>query len=405
MTTISVPSSPLDPRSSTVLEQAHAISDWIVRLRRELHRHPELMYKEFQTSDLVCRELDALGIPYRRHVAVTGVVATIGTGDGPCVALRADMDALPIEEAADVPFRSEVPGVMHACGHDCHTAMLLGAARLLKEREAELRGAVKLVFQPAEEGGAGGKLMCEQGVLENPKVDRIFGLHVWPFLATGDVGSRSGTLLAAAGQLEITVTGKGGHAAMPHLTVDPVVTAAKIVTELQTVVSREVDPLAPSVVTVATIHGGETNNVIPGEVRLTGTVRSLTSDGLKFLQRRVREIAEHVANGNRCEAKVEFPGNDYPATINDAAMWSDIRAISGDMLGKERVVEMAPIMGGEDFAFFGERVPACFVALGTRNEAIGATFGVHHPKFLVDEAALPIGTALHVQYALSSLIR
>ena len=205
----------------TVLNDARSIQDWIVKLRRQIHRNPELMYEEVETSRLVQQTLTELGIPFQADIAKTGVVAQIGDGSGPCVALRADMDALPIHEEADVEFRSEIDGKMHACGHDCHTAMLLGAARLLKQRESELPGTVKFLFQPAEEGGAGGMRMRDEGVLNNPDVQRIFALHVWPLTKTGGIASRAGTFLAASGGLEITVRGKGGHAAMPHLSIDP----------------------------------------------------------------------------------------------------------------------------------------------------------------------------------------
>lgn len=384
---------------STSLEAARSIKDWIVKIRRELHMYPEIMYEEVKTGEVVRRTLDELGVSYRFPVARTGIVATIGTGKSPCVALRADMDALPIQEELDLEFRSRIPNRMHACGHDSHTAMLLGAARLLKERESHLRGTVRLVFQPAEEGGAGGDLMVKEGALQNPTVDRIFGLHVWPYIPTGTVGARAGVFFAAAGFFEIVITGKGGHAAFPHMTFDPVATAAKLVMELQTVVSREIDPLVPAVLTVASIHGGQASNVIPPDVRLTGTVRSLTMDGLHFLQQRIREISAQVAAANRCTASVSFPGNDYPPMVNDAGCWDDAKAVATTMLGGDNVFELAPVMGGEDFAFYGDHTRACFVALGTRNENIGATYTVHHPKFMLDEDALPIGTALHVDYA------
>ncbi len=386
-----------------VLKEAQSIQEWIVERRRQLHRHPELMYEEVKTSQLVRDTLDELGVSYRSPIAETGVLATIGNGDGPCVALRADMDALPIHEQADVAFRSEVDGKMHACGHDCHTSMLLGAARLLKEREDEIQGTVKLLFQPAEEGGAGGHRMSEEGALDNPQVERIFGLHVWPILETGSIGACEGTFLAAAGFMEITVRGRGGHAAMPQYTIDPVVAAAKIVTELQTIVSREIDPLDSAVVSVTAIHGGQASNVIPEEVQMKGTLRSLTMEGLQGLQQRVREIATHVGSAHRCEVTVEFPGHDYPPTVNDGSLWNKIREIAGQMLGDENVFEVPPVMGGEDFAYYTQRVPGCFVGLGVRNEAAGATYMVHHPMFKVDEAALPIGTALHVNFALESL--
>jgi IAA-amino acid hydrolase len=388
---------------STLLDEARALQDRMVAVRRELHRHPELMYDLHRTSEVVRRELDAAGIPYRFPVAETGIVATIGGGGGPCVALRADMDALPIHEEADVPFRSEINGKMHACGHDCHTAMLLGAAQLLKARESEIRGTVKLLFQPAEEGGAGGLRMCNEGALENPKVQRAFGLHVWPYIPTGVIASCAGPMLASAGMVEIVVYGVGGHAAMPHTTVDPVVAAARIVGELQTIVSREVDPMTPAVVSITTIHGGDAFNVIPPEVRLQGTIRSMTTDGLKFLQERVRAIAEGTAAAHRCTAEVTFPGEDYPATVNDAEAWALARQVGAGLLGADAVKEMTPIMGGEDFSYVLERVPGCFVVLGTGKPEIGADKGLHHPRFIADEDALPIGAALHAAFALRSL--
>lgn len=387
----------------TPLDLARGISDWIVSKRRQLHQIPELGYQEQKTSALVRQTLDELGIPWQGPIAETGLVATIGGKPGPCVALRADMDALPIEEQADVEFPSLHPGRMHACGHDCHTAMLLGAARLLKEREHELRGTVKLLFQPAEEGGAGGERMCQAGVLEAPRVERIFGLHVWPATPTGQIAARAGTFLAATGFMHITIRGVGGHAAMPHLTVDPLATGAKLVCELQTIISREVDPLNSGVVSVTTFHGGDATNVIPPQVHLSGTMRSLTMAGLLFLQQRIREITAHVALANRCEAQVEFPGSNFPATVNDPALWKLAQDIGRDLLGADAVNECPPVMGGEDFAFYTERIPGCFVGLGIRNEQVGSTWGLHHPRFKVDEAALPLGTALHVEFALRSL--
>lgn len=386
-----------------MLNDAAKLQDWITGIRRELHQYPELMYEEVKTSAVVRRTLDELGVRYRYPVATTGVVAAIGDGDGPCVALRADMDALPIHEEAEVEFRSKVDGKMHACGHDCHTAMLLGAARLLKERESQVRGTIKLLFQPAEEGGAGGDRMCAEGALQQPDVQRIFGIHVWPYLPAGDVGSRTGVFLAAAGVLEITIVGKGGHAAMPHTTFDPVATAAKIICELQTIVSREVDPLEPAVVSVTTVHGGDAHNVIPQSVKMTGTVRSLSLPGLRYLQQRVREVSGQVAAANRCEAMVAFPGNDYPPVINDEACWRSVRETAAELVGEGAVRELPPVMGGEDFAFYTQRVPGCFVVLGVKQDGDGAVYGVHHPLFTVNERALPVGAALHASYALRSL--
>lgn len=362
------------------------------------------MYEEIKTSQLVRQTLDELAIAYQSPLAETGVLATLGDGNGPCVALRADMDALPIHEEADVSFRSEIDGLMHACGHDCHTAMLLGAARLLKEREADIHGTVKLIFQPAEEGGAGGQRMRDEGVLERPNVQRIFGLHVWPTLPVGDFGSRAGVFLAAAGQIEIAIHGRGGHAAMPHLAVDPVVVAAKIVTELQTIVSRELDPLNPGVVSItAILSDGEAYNVIPERVTLRGTIRAISIQTLEQIQHRVRDIATAVAAAHRCEAQMTMPGHDYPPTVNDAKCWNVARQLAAELTGAEHVEEMEPVMGGEDFAFYTEQVPGVFVALGVRNEDQGAIYSVHHPKFKVDENALPLGVAMHVAFAMTSL--
>ena len=384
-------------------KEAKEISDWIIKLRRELHRHPELMYEEVKTSALVRRELDNLGISYKSPIAKTGVLASIGNGNGPCVALRADMDALPIHEETDVEFKSEIDGKMHACGHDCHTAMLLGAAKILKSKESEINGTVKLFFQPAEEGGAGGKLMRDEGALENPKVERIFGLHVWPQMPTGQIGSKKGTFLAATSFLDLTIKGVGGHAAVPHLTRDPVLTSAQIITNLQSVISRELDPLDSGVVSISAIHGGMAANVIPSEVKILGTLRSLTMDGLKSLQRRVKEISEKIAEAHECEAIVEYPGNDYPPTVNDGDMWDFAKNIGNNMLGEENVNELDAVMGGEDFAYYTEQVKGCFVVLGVQNKEIDAIYSVHHPMFKADEQALHIGTALHTTFALNSL--
>lgn len=385
------------------LDDARSHADWIVDIRRQLHRFPELMYEEVRTSQLVCDVLEELGIPFERGLAKTGVIATLGTGESPCVGLRADMDALPIHEETDIPFRSEVDGRMHACGHDCHTAMLLGAAKLLRDREGELKGTVRLLFQPAEEGGAGAKRMCDEGALENPGVERVFGLHVWPHLPTGSIGSRAGTFLAAAGEIEITIRGQGGHAAMPHLCIDPVATAAKLITELQTIISRNLDPLDSGVISITTVHGGEAHNVIPETVQLSGTIRALTNERFAWLRDRVVAMTNQIGAANDCSATVRCLDDPYPPTVNDAGLWEDVRGFAGEMLGSESVHEIPPVMGGEDFAFYTERIPGCFVGLGVRNEETGCTQHVHHPKFKVDEDALPIGSALHASFALRHL--
>ena len=386
-----------------IKDESMSISDWIISIRRELHEHPELMYEEFKTSELIRRELDKLEISYKHPIAETGVLASIGNGNGPCVALRADMDALPIHEETDVSFKSKIDGKMHACGHDCHVSMLLGAAKLLKGKEDQINGTVKLLFQPAEEGGAGGKLMREEGALKNPNVERIFGLHVWPQMPSGQIGSREGTFLAATSSLNLTVKGVGGHAAVPQLTKDPVLTSARIITNLQSIVSRELDPLDSGVVSITVINGGNASNVIPSDVIVKGTLRSLTMDGLRELQKRVKEIAEGIAQTHGCEAIVEYVGNDYPPTVNDSDMWKFAKGIGIELLGDENVSDLDAVMGGEDFAYYTEKVKGCFVVLGMNNPDIDATYSVHHPMFKADEDALHIGTALHTIFALKSL--
>ena len=386
-----------------LIKEASQHKQWIVDLRRHIHQNPELMYEEVETSKLIQSTLTDIGIDFKAGLAETGVLASIGSGDGPCVALRADMDALPIHEKADVDFPSKVDGKMHACGHDCHVAMLLGAAKMLKAHESEIAGTVKLVFQPAEEGGAGGKRMTDEGALKNPDVQRIFGLHVWPLVPSGTITSRAGTFLAATTKFEIVVSGRGGHAAMPHYTIDPVATSAKIINDAQTIVSRENDPLTPLVVSFTAIHGGEAFNVIPASVTLRGTIRSLSTEHLNWAKDRLAALSSTIAQANLCEAKVEFRGNDYPATVNDTALWDFTKRIWSECHTEGTTIESSPIMGGEDFAFYTEQVPGCFVGLGIRNEAIGSIFNVHHPQFKVDEDVLPVGSALHTAFAFESL--
>ncbi len=387
-----------------ITNQSKQLQQWIVEKRRKIHRHPELMYEEFQTSKLVQDTLKELKIPYKSDIAITGVVGSLGNGNGPCIALRADMDALPIHEEADVDFKSEIDGKMHACGHDCHTAMLLGAAKVLKDNEKDINGTIKLIFQPAEEGGAGGKMMRDQGVLIEPKVERIFALHVAGTIPVGTLASREGALLAATSSIRIIVKGKGGHAAAPHNTNDPVLTGSKIVVELQSLISRELSPLEPGVISITMANAGSAFNVIPSNMELQGTIRSLTLDGISRLQVRVKEIAEAVALANRCEAVVSFPGNDYPPTINDAECWKLGKSAAEEILGANKVSDMPdPIMGGEDFAYYTEKIPGCFSFLGVGNPEINAIYDVHHPMFKVDEEALCLGTAIHVNTAFKAL--
>ena len=390
-------------QTSKIISEAKEIQSWIVEKRRTIHQHPELMYEEFETSKLVQKTLSDLDITFEKDIAITGVVGIVGNGNGPCIALRADMDALPIHEETDIDFKSKIDGKMHACGHDCHTAMLLGAARLLKENEEEINGTIKLIFQPAEEGGAGGKMMRDQGVLQNPKVEQIYALHVAGTMPMGTLASREGTLLAGTSTVKIIVKGNGGHAAAPHHTIDPVVTGSKIIVELQTIISRELSPLESGVISITMTKAGNACNVIPSTMELEGTIRSLTLEGILKLQTRVREVAESIAIANRCKAEVTFPGNDYPPTINDAECWNLGKSSAIEILGEAQVAEMGPIMGGEDFAYYTQEIPGCFSFLGVGNTEIDAVYDVHHPMFKVDEEALPLGVAIHVNSALKAL--
>ena len=381
-----------------IIQRAKELESYIIDIRRRLHQCPELQYELHETSGIVCEELEKLGVEFESGIAQTGVVAKIGSGSGKCVMLRADMDALPMEEMADVEFKSRNEGRMHACGHDCHTAMLLGAAKLLKQQESQLGGTVKLCFQPAEEGGAGGKAMCEAGVMQNPKVDKVFGLHVWPMIPSGQLTGRPGPFLASTCAFTIVVSGKGGHAAMPHLCIDPVATAAKIIVEAQTLISREQDPLEGGVISCTAIHGGDAHNVIPQDVEIRGTIRSLSSANKDHLKARLEAIATAIGEANRCTVEFKNEGIDYPETSNDPELWQEVHAMGSSFVGDENFPICPPMMGGEDFAYYGAHAPTAFVALGIRNEAVGSIYGLHHPQFKADESILHLGTALHVAF-------
>ena len=375
----------------------------LIDIRHDIHAHPELGYAETRTSQVIQDFLSSHDISFKAGLAKgTGVLGHIeGTGDK-AVGLRADIDALPIVEENTFDWKSVHEGCMHACGHDGHTTMLLGAARYLAETK-NFEGCVHFIFQPAEEGGAGGKMMREQGILENPKVQQIYALHVAGTMPMGTLASRKGTLLAATSTVKIVVKGNGGHAAAPHETIDPVVTGSKIVVELQTIISRELNPLESGVISITMTKGGNASNVIPSTMELQGTIRSLTLEGINKLQKRVKEVAEAIAIANRCEAEVTFLGNDYPPTINDGDCWELGKASAMEILGDEKVSEMSPIMGGEDFAYYTQQIPGCFSFIGVGNPEINAVYDVHHPMFKVDEEALSLGTAIHVNNALKAL--
>ncbi|HEV2092417.1 MAG TPA: M20 family metallopeptidase [Rubrobacter sp.] len=367
----------------------------ISALRRDIHREPELGFDTEKTAGKVLAALDGLPLEIETGVAQNGIVATlVGEGEGPMVGLRADMDALPITEETDLPFASEVEGKMHACGHDGHTSMLVGAAHALSGMRDRLNGTVKFFFQPAEEGGGGGRVMVEEGAAEG--LDSIFALHLWPGLPFGTVATKAGPIMAAADAFEMEVRGTGGHGAMPHLSADAVVIAAHVVTALQTVVSREVDPVEPAVLTVGEIGAGTAFNVIPETARLGGTVRTLNEELRERMPERIEAVAQGVAGGMRADARLDYTFS-YPVTRNDTEAAGRVLGVAGDLFGEEAVLELAnPSMGAEDFAYFLEKVPGAFVWLGVGEDVSG----LHTPQFAFNEGILPRGSALLTALAL-----
>jgi hippurate hydrolase len=364
-------------------------------LRRDIHREPELGFDTEKTARKVLDALEGLPLEIETGVAQNGLVATLaGEGEGPTVGLRADMDALPITEETGLAFASEVEGKMHACGHDAHTSMLVGAAHALSGMRERLNGTVKFIFQPAEEGGGGGRVMVEEGVAGG--LDSIFALHLWPGLPFGTVATKAGPIMAAADAFEMEVRGTGGHGAMPHLSADAIVVAAHVVTALQTVVSREVDPVEPAVLTVGEIGAGTAFNIIPETARLGGTVRTLNEDLRKRMPERIEAVARGVAGGMRADAHLDYTFS-YPVTRNDADAANRALGAAGGLFGEEAALELAnPSMGAEDFAYFLEKVPGAFVWLGVGEDVSG----LHTPQFAFDEEILPRGSALLAALAL-----
>ena len=379
-------------------EVREGVGEKIVALRRDIHREPELGFDTEKTAEKVLAALDGLPLDIKTGVAENGVVATLGgEGDGPTVGLRADMDALPILEETGLPFASETEGKMHACGHDGHTSMLVGTAHALSGMRERLNGTVKFIFQPAEEGGGGGEVMVREGVADD--VASIFALHLWPGLPFGKAATKTGPIMAAADAFEMTVRGAGGHGAMPHLTADAITMAAQIVTALQTVVSREVDPVEPAVLTVGEIGAGTAFNVIPETAHLGGTVRTLNEDLRRKMPERIEHLARGVAQGMRGDIDFAYEFS-YPVTANDADAADRALGVIGDLLGEENRLELPnPSMGAEDFAFFLQKVPGAFIWLGVGEDVSG----LHTPTFAFDEEILPLGSALLTALALESL--
>lgn len=379
-----------------LLARARELHARIRTWRRTIHRHPELSFTEHRTAGLVNATLTDLGVDTETEVAKTGVLGHIAGGDGPLVGLRADMDALPIQEENGTDFDSARPGIMHACGHDAHTAMLLGAATILKELAdaGRLPGHVRLLFQPSEEaqdeeGKSGGMRMVEEGALEG--VDAVFGIHVDPTQDVGVVATRSGPMLAAADEFEITIRGKGGHAARPQAANDPIVLAAQAVQAIHQIVSRRLDPLESGVITIGQIHGGTVNNVIPETVYLNGTIRTFTPESRRLLQEELRRACGVVtALGGSFDLTIH---QGYPPTVTDPEATGAMVDAVVDVLGPDKVLEAPPVMAAEDFSYMAQAAPGSFLRLGVHNPAWEQRHYVHTPTFRMDEDALPIGAA------------
>ena len=385
---------------STILEQAARFSERMTEIRRELHRYPEVGFKEYRTSELIAKTLTETGIEVIPWGGETGVVGILkGALPGPVVALRADIDALPLQEENEFDHCSQIDGMMHACGHDFHTAALLGAAMLLAEIKDRLPGTIKFIFQPAEEINTGAKAMLEKGVLQNPAVDVIFGLHNSPNIPTGQVGIKEGPLMAAVDSTILTVTGIGGHGAIPHMTKDPIVATAAMIQGLQMIVSRQVDPQEAAVISFGTIHGGNAYNVIPETVELNGTVRTFEPALRAKIPGMMRTMLEGIALATGTKAELTYI-NHLPAVLNPAALSRWCRGPLAKLFGEENLVTPIPSMGGEDFSLFQEKVPGVFLWLGSGNAARGISRQWHNPRFDVDEAALKYGAAALTQLTL-----
>ena len=374
-----------------ILDSAEAIRD----IRRNIHAHPELRFEENRTSDLVAEALSSWGIAVYRGMGKTGVVGRLDgdLGPGKMIGLRADMDALPLQEHNNFAHTSRNPGKMHACGHDGHTAMLLGAAQYLSNHRA-FKGTVIFIFQPAEEGGAGAREMIKDGLFEQFPCDAVFGLHNWPGLGEGHFGVTDGPMMASSNAFEITVTGRGGHAALPHNSADPVLAGAQVVLALQSIITRNKRPVDAAVLSVTQFHAGETSNVIPDSAFIGGTVRTFTIEVLDLIEQRLREITHSIAGAFDCHAEIQF-SRSYPPLINHKNEVEFASGVMSELVGKQNVnTSIDPTMGAEDFAYYSHQVPACFFRLGAGNKAKGITSGVHTPTFNIDEGAIEVGMGI-----------
>lgn len=378
-----------------IKQLATAYQAEFVSIRHHLHAHPELSYKEFETSKYIQSKLTELGIPFEVK-ATTGVVGLI-KGKNPekrVIALRADIDALPIKEENDVAYKSTNEGIMHACGHDVHTSCLLGAAKILNELKGEWEGTIKLIFQPGEEKNPGGaSLLIKEGVLENPRPQAIFGLHVHPQLETGRLSFRSGQVMASADEIYITIKGKGGHAAAPNLTADTILIASQLVVSLQQIISRNNSPFSPSVLSITSFQGGYTTNVIPSEVKLMGTFRALDETWRFKAHELIRKQAKAIVEGMGAELDLHIDVG-YPSVFNEETVTEKARSLAETYMGADKIETTEMRMGAEDFGYYTREIPGCFYRLGTGNISKGISAGVHTPVFNIDESAIEIGMGM-----------
>lgn len=377
----------------------------VIDIRRHIHANPELSYQEYNTAKYVAEQLRKIGIEPKEGVAETGLTAVI-EGKNPSkkvIALRADMDALPITEANDVPYKSTNEGIMHACGHDAHTASLLGTCKILHDLRDEFEGTVKLIFQPGEEKNPGGaSLMIKDGALKNPAPSSILGQHVMPLIPVGKIGFRSGMYMASCDEIYLTVKGKGGHGAIPELAVDPVLITAHILIALQQIISRNASPKTPTVLSFGKVIANGATNIIPDEVKVDGTFRAMNEEWRADAHKKITKMAQSIAEGMGGSCDVEI-SKGYPYLENDPAITEAARKAAIDYVGEENIVELPLWMGAEDFSYYTQEIPACFYRLGTRNEAKGITSYVHTPTFNIDESALEIGSGLMAWLAINSL--
>ena len=380
----------------TVIKEIKLLHDEMTEWRRDIHQHPELKFEENRTSDLVAAKLEEFGIEIHRGLAKTGVVGTIRNGDGPSIGLRADMDALPLEEKNTFKHASSNPGKMHACGHDGHTAMLLGAAKHLAASK-NFKGTVNLIFQPAEEGGGGGELMIKEGLFEMFPVDSVYGLHNWPGMPAGTFGVGSGPFMAAADMFDLTINGRGGHAALPDQCIDPIVVASQVVSALQTITSRNTHPVDSVVISVTQIHGGDAYNVIPDSVRMHGTVRTFQTETRDKIPSSMLRVAEGVcaAYGATCELNYM---SGYPATINSVPETEISAKAVVDLLGEDKIIRNpTPCMGAEDFSYMLEARPGCYVWLGIGPGKGEAGCMLHSSRYDFNDDVLPTGASYWVK--------